>query len=134
MFPQRSQYFSSILRNCDDLEITSIVPAPLIKKTCRPQKVKIAGVEHRARDHTAASDRARIVCDDLSDFNCFKAAPPPMDFAAGKSFYFAADQRSSQPAIVLTREVAFFVTRLEDCAVLNDDTETAGKLDFPEKM
>jgi hypothetical protein len=45
MFPQRSQYFSSMLRICDISELTPIILLPLWKKNpCRRREAKIAGV------------------------------------------------------------------------------------------
>jgi hypothetical protein len=81
MFPQRSQYFSSILRNCDVLDIAFIVPTPPAKKTCRRQQAKIAGEWTPDKDRADADDRARFVCDDLFDMYWLETAHPSEGFA-----------------------------------------------------
>jgi hypothetical protein len=48
MFPQRSQYLSSILLNCNVVDIAFIKYSPLKENPRREQKVKHAGVGLRA--------------------------------------------------------------------------------------
>jgi hypothetical protein len=132
MFPQRSQYFSSILRTCDVSDLAFIILIPLCKKkTCRRQEVKIAGVELRARITlvpVTGLDSFAMTC-----VFCIGSGAPMGAIAVTQRLSYLLPG-SGKSVVVLTRKVTFFITRFKNSAVLYDHTKTAGKTYFPEKL
>jgi|GEM_PF-1694017 len=64
MFPQRSQYFSSILLVCN-VAILFFINSPLTKKSLTQAEGEVCLRWDFSKDHTTAGDRARFFCDDL---------------------------------------------------------------------
>ncbi len=75
MLPQRSQYFSSMLRNCGDSDATFIVFCPPAKKSPPLAEGEDCRSWTPGKDHASAGDRARLVCDDLFVINWKRRVP-----------------------------------------------------------
>jgi hypothetical protein len=65
MFPQRSQYFSSILLNCKVVDFAFIISSPFTKNSLSSARGKSCRSWTPDKEHAIADDRARFVCDAL---------------------------------------------------------------------
>jgi hypothetical protein len=121
-----------MLRSCDVSDSTFIVAFPFAKKTCRRQDAKVAGVGLQARITCVPAtglDSFAMTCLLSIGSGALLGASPQLNCEL--TYYLS---KSEKPAVVFTRKVTFFITGLENRAVLNNNTKTAGKAYFPEKL
>jgi hypothetical protein len=126
MFPQRSQYFSSMFRSCNGSDLVFIVHLPPAKK------IPATGGEQSLQE--SDSGQASHLCQRQGSI-FFRRPASRISFIGSSTVdlpsndcYSARDLRSGQSALVFAGKVTFFVTRLQDCAVLNDNAKTTGEV------